>query len=708
MITGIDLFLGLFNNLAIFIVLVAVYSILNGYRTRLTPLRSQILFGVCFGLFSIICMYVKIPVAEGVIVDQRNTIVVLSGAFGGPLAVVICGVITGAYRYNLGGAGVLAGITGVGLAAFAGIFLRILRTRTDSIIVAPVGSLIATIIILPGFLLVGDIHHGWELLKAMALPYGSAIYLGILLVGLLLTHEENRFLTKIKLLKSEKQYRELFENLIDTSFRIDNDSNLTVTSPSVEQIFGYQPEEVLYKSIVNLFRTPSDWTDFYTKVVKYGHVDNYEMEIKRKDDSFVWIATNAKLLKNEEGLQIGIEGLARDISQLKKSEEKKLQLEERLRQSQKMEAIGTLAGGIAHDFNNILSGIFGFSQLAKNHVSNPERVTKDINQIIKASQKAANLVQQILAISRKSEHKMQPLNIEYEIKEAIILLRSSIPSTIEMREEFISTAAILGDPTQIHQVIINLGTNAYHAMRKSGGILSVKLEESIISKENSTKGPNTVNGHYLKLEISDTGSGMDSKTLDKVFEPYYTTKEIGEGTGLGLAVVLGIIDKHQGYINVISELEKGSTFQIFFPVIKNPVELNSDKKASEELQKGSETIMVIDDDKTILQSTKELLEECGYNVNTYSDSETAILEFSNYPKKFDLIVTDMTMPKITGIQLSKRILKIRNDIPIILCSGYSENTSENEISKIGITKFVKKPVDIKNLHLTIRDILDGN
>ncbi len=396
-----------------------------------------------------------------------------------------------------------------------------------------------------------------------------------------------------------------------------------------------------------------------------------------------------------------------DITNRKRAEATREKLQSQLAQAQKMEAIGTLSSGIAHDFNNILSGIFGYSQLAKMHISDPEKVTKNVEQIVKGAQRATDLVQQILTFSRKTEHEMQPLKIFIEVKEAVRLIRSSIPSSIEIKEKINSKATISADLTQIHQVVMNLCTNAYHAMRETGGTLSVSLTEVQIPITENPVDLNILPGSYLKLEVSDTGSGMNPETLERLFEPYFTTKEPGEGTGLGLAVVLGIVEEHNGYIKAYSEFGKGSAFHVYLPVLDEQADTFEPEKEGKKAGEGTEKIMVVDDEDSIRTSTQELLEDYGYKVSVFSNGIEALNEFKKDPHQFDLIITDVTMPKMTGDELSIRLSKIRYDLPIILCSGYSKEFSKTITSGPGITKYLQKPINSETLLVLIRKILDG-
>jgi len=300
---------------------------------------------------------------------------------------------------------------------------------------------------------------------------------------------------------------------------------------------------------------------------------------------------------------------------------------------------------------------------------------------------------------------MQPLKIFIEVKEAVKLLRSTIPSTIEIKENIVSKAAVLADLTQIHQVVMNLCTNAYHSMIEKGGVLSVNLNEIKVLDTNSVPDLDILPGSYLKLQVSDTGCGMSPETVDKIFEPYFTTKELGEGTGLGLAVVLGIVKEHSGYIKVYSKLGQGSDFHVYFPILEDKIDSNKFQEEKNIIQGGTEKIMVVDDETGILETMQELLEDYGYTVMAFSNGEDALKEFKKDPGQFDLIITDLTMPKMTGEELANQILKIKNDLPIMLCTGYSQNFTKENALELGIREYVQKPVESANLLVLVRKML---
>jgi len=396
---------------------------------------------------------------------------------------------------------------------------------------------------------------------------------------------------------------------------------------------------------------------------------------------------------------------AAEIERLREEEERSA-LEAQLRQAQKMEAIGTLAGGIAHDFNNILAAILGYTELAKQKMISESEPDHCLAEVLKATYRAKRLVQQILAFSRKGEQEIKPLRIQCVVKEALNLLRASIPSSIEIQPRISPDCRpILSDPTRIHQIIMNLCTNASQAMEAKGGTLSVLLENTTLGEEEAQV-QGLPMGDYVLLVVSDTGQGMGKEVMAHIFEPYFTTKERGKGAGMGLAIVHGLVKASGGKIFVTSTLGQGTTFRIFLPQVSD--------KACEEVppeipgssEKGSERIFVIDDEQAIVAMEKLALERLGYQVQLFSDSEEALAAFRADPQACDLVVTDQTMPHLSGMDLAKEFLAIRPDLPIILSTGYSSQASEEDATRIGIRRFIMKPVDIAQLAAAIREILD--
>ncbi len=391
---------------------------------------------------------------------------------------------------------------------------------------------------------------------------------------------------------------------------------------------------------------------------------------------------------------------------IKELEEEKLNAEAQLQQAQKMEAIGTLAGGIAHDFNNILGAIMGYSELIKMKLPEESDLISDLDQVIRAGERARDLVRQILTVARQQRQEQRPIQIRYIINEALNLLKATLPSTIEIREDLAKDAGIVNaDPTQVHQVIMNLCTNAGHAMQEDGGVLTVELANVEIDDLSASKHLDLDAGSYLRLTVSDTGYGMTSEIMERIFDPYFTTKDTGEGTGLGLSVAQGIVKAHGGTITVYSEPGIGTTFHVYLPVIQEAE--RAEKEESEApLPTGNERILFIDDEQVLVEIGSQMLERLGYEVVTKRSSVQALELFRAEPDRFDLVITDMTMPEMTGDKLAQKFMKIRPDIPVILCTGHSKQISEQKAKEIGIRAFIMKPILRRTIAETIREALD--
>ncbi|MCF8129989.1 MAG: response regulator [Deltaproteobacteria bacterium] len=384
-------------------------------------------------------------------------------------------------------------------------------------------------------------------------------------------------------------------------------------------------------------------------------------------------------------------------------------LESQLRQAQKMEAIGTLAGGIAHDFNNILAAILGYSQLFMTEIPDDSPLSPYLQQIVKAGERARDLVKQILTFSRQAETEPIPLQPHLIVKEAIKLLRSAIPTTIDIQQHvFPDTGMILADPTQIHQVVMNLCTNAYQAMLENGGILDITLKNIEIDGDDEVLAVSTVlkAGPHVCLTVKDTGTGIKPDALEHIFDPYFTTKEKGRGTGLGLAVVHGIVGNCKGAILVESEEGKGTTFDVFFPTLEKQTHANG-KGSEAPVLGGNERILMVDDEVPIVRLEKQILEKLGYRVETDTNSLEALKRFMDSPDKFDLLITDLAMPNMSGKQLAAEVKKVRPDFPVIICSGFSDLIDEEKAKELGVQGFLLKPLGRDVLARTVRTVLDA-
>ncbi|MCP5052942.1 MAG: response regulator, partial [bacterium] len=381
-------------------------------------------------------------------------------------------------------------------------------------------------------------------------------------------------------------------------------------------------------------------------------------------------------------------------------------VEQQLLQAQKMEAIGTLAGGIAHDFNNILGVIMGYSELVLEDLEPGSLAYQNADQVLTASHRASGLVKQILAFSRQTKRERKPLDAVLMVNESIKLLRSILPATIDIRRRIgVDSAVVVADTTQIHQIIMNLCTNSAHAMRETGGVLEVGLDEIQLDSQAVKKFNDIPPGPYLRLTVSDTGHGIPKIVLKRIFEPYFTTKGAGEGTGMGLAMIHGIVKSYDGDISVYSEPGKGTTFHVVLPRIQEADTIETRPRGNAGLPRGNERVLLIDDETTLVKVGTQVLERLGYRVTGKSDPQEALDTFRDAPHQFDLVVTDLTMPNITGIQIAKIVKKIKPGIPVILCSGFSASIPQQEIDS-NVGHFVMKPIIKSELARAIREVVE--
>ena len=400
------------------------------------------------------------------------------------------------------------------------------------------------------------------------------------------------------------------------------------------------------------------------------------------------------------------EDLKAEMETSRQAEQENLDLQLQLQQAQKMEAVGTLAGGIAHDFNNILGAIMGYTEISLLQTPEDNDVRKNMDKILKASQRAKELVNQILAFSRQRPLDVQVFQLKPLVKEVLALLRASLPRTIDIRQQMAADLyAIEADPTQIHQVLMNLCTNAAHAMEENGGRLTVTLDNVMLEKERSPKLWDLSPGQFVKLSVQDTGHGISPDIVERIFEPYFTTKKLGKGTGMGLAVTHGIIKTCGGTITVESQVGEGTRFDIYLPGYEK--EEGETLQTIKTLPRGSEHILFIDDEENLVDVMKGLLQRLGYRVAATTEPLDALELFRSAPDTIDLVITDAAMPHMTGDRLAKEFLAIRKDIPIIMCTGYSERVNPQNIESLGIRRLLMKPLAIRNLAVAIREVMDG-
>ncbi|MDX2502097.1 MAG: ATP-binding protein, partial [Deltaproteobacteria bacterium] len=484
--------------------------------------------------------------------------------------------------------------------------------------------------------------------------------------------------------------------------RMDTEGKITFFNTYAQNYFDYREKDIVGKNVIGTIVPERDIAGFdLTAMIKDigTHPERYvsnENENNRRNGERVRVTWMNKAIYDAAGNVSEILCVGIDVTE-------KWQLEKRLAQAQKMEAIGTLAGGIAHDFNNILSAIVGYTELSLMDIPKGSALHNNLQQVLKAGERAKDLVRQILTFSRQRKSELLPVKVSLIINEALKLLRASLPATIKIRHYLKSNLSVLTDPTNIHQVLINLCTNASYVMQEKGGILEVSLSDVELDADFARKHPGVKPGKFINLTVKDSGDGMTPEVTERIFDPFFTTKKKGEGTGMGLSVVHGIIKSHGGTITVKSSPGKGSEFSVFLPAIETETADNANQVQL--MVTGSERTLFVDDEDFQVDIGKRMLERLGYRVTARTNSIEAFELFRENPDGFDLVITDMTMPDLTGDILARKIIAIRPDIPIIVCTGYSERINPDIVKEIGIKELAMKPVVMKDIAQMIERVL---
>ena len=517
---------------------------------------------------------------------------------------------------------------------------------------------------------------------------------------------EELYQTTLKLKDSNRLLNAVMKGTTDAIFIKDIEGRYLMANDATCKAIGKPYDDIIGKKDSQLFPKKS------SEII--NAVDQQVLQSKQPVivDEFLqtaygdtyWLVNKSPYL-DEEGNIKGLIGISRNITEFKQIEKEKSRLQKQLLQSQKIESIGTLTGGVAHDFNNILNVIIGNTELSLEDIPIFHPAYSLIAEIKKAAIKATSIIKQLLSFSRNADPEMKPIDIVFVISDTLKMLRSIIPTTIDIQKKFlINSQTIMADPVQINQIVMNLCINAHHSMEKDGGIIEIYIKNITIDKANSDW-PDVSSGRYVNVIISDTGPGMNQAILDKIFDPYFTTKEVGKGSGLGLAVVHGIVKSHKGSISVESQPGKGTSFSIIFPISEKKVE--EPPKVNEKASGGNEKILFVDDDPAIAQMIKKSLERINYSVEIHTNPLDAIKTIQEKPDYFDLVITDMTMPHMTGIELFEKIKKIQSELPVIICTGHSSIIDESQAKKIGIDAFIMKPISRNKLAKCIRKVLNN-
>lgn len=508
---------------------------------------------------------------------------------------------------------------------------------------------------------------------------------------------------------SEEKYRLISENVSDVIWTMDLDMNFTYISPSSQKLLGYEPAELIKLGAKDVLAFSSfevavkalseDLTSKISNNAEIRAARVLELKMVRKDGSNIWTEAKISFVRDEKNAPSGIMGVSRDISV-------RLNLESQLRHAQKMEAVGTLAGGIAHDFNNLLQAIQGYSELLLHRKAENDSDYKKLQEIVNTSKRAGELTQQLLTFSRKVESKMRPVRLNRELEQVVKLLRRTIPKMISINLKVKNDLKVINaDPMQIEQILINLAVNAKDAM-PDGGQLDIETKNVVLDEQICHSFPEIEPGDYCLLSVSDSGSGMSEHVQGKIFDPFFTTKIVGEGTGLGLSMVYGIVKSHNGLILCDSAEGKGSRFEIYFPAIEHPDKWEDTWKDEEPPVGGTETILLVDDEIVIRNLCELVLTKLGYTVLKASDGENALKLFSEYENDISLVILDIIMPGMGGEKCLRELLKKRNNLKVIIASGFSGKMTSGSLLESNVKAFVHKPYEMNYLVSTVRDVLD--
>lgn len=545
-----------------------------------------------------------------------------------------------------------------------------------------------------------DGHYRW--FECSLLPLGDAVGKVVGWLGLYADITEQRELA-LRADENESRNRKLLTALADGVF-VAQDHRFVYCNPAMPAMLGYTEEEFVglrFDQVVTQEFLPL-WLDRYEKRIAAASeqqepTKHYEVRWLRKGGDRMWIELRANRI--EYNKKPAVLGIVRDITERKRAQTAQLH-------SQKLEALGTLAGGIAHDFNNILLAISGNTRLAKTDLASDHPAQESLDQISKASRRATELVQRILAFGRSQEQARQILSLPIVISEALSLVRTTVSSGIVLRSEVADEVpSILGDAGQIHQVIVNLATNAVHAVGPAGGLIEFRLSGLDVEAELAATLPGLKPGRYARLLVTDNGCGMDRATLDRIFDPFFTTKPVGEGTGLGLATVQGIVKSHDGAITVYSEPGRGSTFLLYFPAATGGAPATAEDATDPPRVHGGH-VLHVDDDPDIAFLMRRWLERLGYKVSSYTEPQEALAAFEASPMAFDVVVTDLTMPGLSGLQLAARITERRSDLPVVVISGYVRPEDQDNARRAGARAVILKPNTIDELADLLEKLLD--
>lgn len=684
-------------------------------------LERKIASGLIYGIIAVVAMMTPYDFFPGFIFDSRSVIVSLSGFFGGPIVATPAIILAASYRLYLGGTGAIAGALVVFIAGAVGIGYYYIRNRYK--IKIKVWHFLAFGFITHFLSIFGLAVLPWEIMwkviRKLSIPFFSIYPFLTVFLGIIIHQIELHFEDKNKLAQSERRYKDLYDDLMKSEKRFKkmiekSPLPMSITDGNQDILFFNDKFTELFGYTLNDVSTAEKWweiaypDDEYRVKVQESWMSAIKKAEKEKTDipMQTWDLTIKDRTKRSCEFYMVPLGetsliIVNDITNRKLAEKERKHLEQQLHQAQKLESIGTLAGGIAHDFNNILYPIIGFTEISIEDLAENHPVQENLNDILQGAKRASELVNQILSFSKQRDLEKKTLPFQPLIEETLKLLRSIIPSNIEIKKEFTEESInIFANTTEIHEVIMNLSTNAYHAMEEHGGTLKISLK-----KEQPGMEHNLSPGEYCCLSIHDTGYGISPEIINDIFDPYFTTKKQGKGTGLGLSVIHGIINNYKGTIDIKSKIDEGTLVKVYLP-LSSKKDIDDNTFIPPETPTGNEKILFVDDEEMIVKLGVRILQKIGYTVTGETSSEKAIKLFRSKPKYFDLVITDMTMPFFLGTDLARKMLEIRKDIPILLCTGFSERIDKKTAQSIGIKGYIHKPILLEELATKVRELLD--
>ncbi|PLX49445.1 MAG: hypothetical protein C0613_07465 [Desulfobulbaceae bacterium] len=698
------------NNAALLVALSYLYTLVTR-RWQRDDLVGCISCGLLFGLMAVGVMLSPMEMGPGLIFDTRTVVISVAGLFCGPVTAAIAALVTILYRIWLGGMGLAPGIATTLSAALIGVLFYYGRKtwgRPGTLFYFYLcGLLVHAVMLLCMFILPREL--AWQIVSRIAWPVMLIYPLATLLLALLLADQQKRLDMERQLLVSEERFRSLFEQAGDAIFVSDFDGNLIDVNQAAQTTLGYSREELLHMRVQDVdpqAPTRPALQEFWRSHFDTGRAATFESVHRRKDGTTFPVEIRAGFIGRQQPPLVL--GLARDISARIQADEERRRLEEQLLHAQKMEAVGTLAGGIAHEFNNILAAMIGYAELtlalySRDGVTRPEH----LQEIITSGKRASELIKRILAFSRKAELiDFTDVDINEIVAHAVTILEKTLPREIRIDTDFAAKAGtIRADAGQLEQVLVNLATNAKDAM-PDGGRLTIKTERLEISEQAPPLVPDIKPGCYLRLIVRDSGQGMGPDTVAQIFNPFFTTKEVGAGTGLGLSVVYGIIKGHHGYIGCHSTPGRGTTFEIYLPTGREQGSVPRRRAAPLSIPSGqNETVLLVDDEKSLLDIGKRLLEDNGYQVLLAGSGEEAVEIFRQQGDEIDLVLLDVSMPGMGGRRCLKELLALKPQVKVIIASGYAVDDSLQEILEEGALAYVAKPYTMVDLLNTIHKAL---